>query len=90
MILELYGPWFRHPDGRMVDARELPPTEVLNLAQDKPMTLLDKQIARGLEAERQLASLPALFEDHYWDTFEPDKALILEHVRSVLAMRAND
>src|SRR5215813_11567180 len=22
--LDLYGPWFRHPDGRMVDASQLP------------------------------------------------------------------
>lgn len=23
-ILELYGPWFRHPDGRWVDWKDLP------------------------------------------------------------------
>jgi hypothetical protein len=33
--LVLYGPWFRHPDGRMVDARDLPkekePVRVVNV-----------------------------------------------------------
>lgn len=31
-ILELYGPWFRHPDGRMVDASEMPPITVADQA----------------------------------------------------------
>lgn len=26
-ILELYGPWWRHPDGRFVDWSELPEEE---------------------------------------------------------------
>lgn len=26
-ILELHGPWFRHPDGRFVDAKDLPKKE---------------------------------------------------------------
>lgn len=30
--------------------------------------------------------LLALFQDHYWDSFEPNKDLVMAHVRGVLAL----
>lgn len=32
--------------------------------------------------------LRELFQDHYWDTFEADKDLIMKHVDAVLALEA--
>ncbi len=48
------------------------------------------EIARlrtDLQAATEWAdSLFARFEDHYWDTFERDKSLVLAHVKSVLGL----
>lgn len=63
--------------------------------------ILDENFTGGLGTEEYLAKLRAgqltaaprtaqgtmqLFRDHYWDTFERDKDLILKHVESVLAL----
>jgi hypothetical protein len=35
-----------------------------------------------------MTDLTKLFADHYWDSFEADKELILKHVDAVLALYA--
>lgn len=52
---------------------------------ESTMIVLRPAIAAPPEPDHK-PGLMALFADHYWDTFEQDKELILAHVRSVLGL----
>ncbi len=43
---------------------------------------------RGAEIERLQTGLLDLFKDHYWDTLEPNREIVMKHVESVLALVA--
>lgn len=48
--------------------------------------LLARWEAKGVESERSPDRLMSLFEDHYWGSFEPDKDMLMDHVRSVIGI----
>ncbi len=50
-ILELYGPWFRHPDGRWVDAKDLPSEELM--AKKYPIDPMCIDLARHMLSDKR-------------------------------------
>ena len=37
-----------------------------------------------------MTTLRELFQDHYWDTFEADKEIIMKHIDAVLKMKCRE